>query len=758
MIRRVRLFNFLSHRDTEISLGDGLTVFIGRNGAGKSSVVDAIVYALYGRHTRGQNANIVHDGGGAQEGRVELDFELNRKLYKVMRRFDNKGNLKEASIREDGKLLATSERGVDRRVSDIVSGLLGMNYERMRSSVVIQQGEVDAILRADPKELKELFDDLLGLSAFEQAYARMKEVLECFEERVRLMVRRSVDELLLVEQELEKLRRLLTEGKEKEVELEKELERLRNEHQELSEGIEKLEGLHRLFGEVRSSLEALKGLVRRELADLEEEVGRIERATKVLVLREEIEKRITRVDELRVEISRLDEKERALQRQLREIGGELARLPTGAGARTLEELRNEARTRAERLRDDAVELGKAVALGAETLGLANRVELDVKGVVELVSEAHGSALASRAAELVTKRDAIKAEIEETNRRRREANKEIYELGTINGQDVQRLRNKVLAAEQLLREVGGEPGVAALKARLEGLRERAAKLEKVKVPIELDVAELQGVAEVLPADVAELLSRIRTGIKRLRDDGYSAGDVVQLERLKLRKDKLSREIGSKEKELEKLREDMQKAEKEIGELERVREVLRKAREFRDLMRKMRELVYHREGPVLMSLRSWVYERVSERAGEYLDTFESPVSDIRIEEERTGRGSRVVFRCFYQGREVSWERLSGGEKVVLALALRLAIGDALGAQRLGFFVLDEPTVHLDAEKRRRLREVLTRLGRKMPQVIVITHDEEVFEGAEARVLRFELGRGATIVSEVESSPSLSAITRN
>lgn len=75
-----------------------------------------------------------------------------------------------------------------------------------------------------------------------------------------------------------------------------------------------------------------------------------------------------------------------------------------------------------------------------------------------------------------------------------------------------------------------------------------------------------------------------------------------------------------------------------------------------------------------------------------------------------------------------------------------------------ILDEPTVHLDAEKRRRLRGVLTRLGRKMPPVIVITHDEEVFEGAEARVLRFELGRGATIVSEVESSPSLSAITRN
>jgi exonuclease SbcC len=165
-----------------------------------------------------------------------------------------------------------------------------------------------------------------------------------------------------------------------------------------------------------------------------------------------------------------------------------------------------------------------------------------------------------------------------------------------------------------------------------------------------------------------------------------------------------------------------------------------------MEKVRKEVYHRDGPVLKSLRTWIYSRVSERARGYLDMFDSAVDDVRIEEEGAGKGSKVVFRCYYRGREVSWERLSGGEKVVLALALRLAIGDVLGAQRLRFFILDEPTVHLDSEKRKRLREVLMRLSQKMPQVIVITHDEEIFEGSEARVLRFEKEGGATRVVEV------------
>jgi len=61
VIERVKLVNFLSHKDTEIQLGEGLTVFIGRNGAGKSSVIDAITYALYGQHTRGKRTH-VRDG------------------------------------------------------------------------------------------------------------------------------------------------------------------------------------------------------------------------------------------------------------------------------------------------------------------------------------------------------------------------------------------------------------------------------------------------------------------------------------------------------------------------------------------------------------------------------------------------------------------------------------------------------------------------------------------------------------------------
>jgi exonuclease SbcC len=358
-------------------------------------------------------------------------------------------------------------------------------------------------------------------------------------------------------------------------------------------------------------------------------------------------------------------------------------------------------------------------------------------------------MASRASELTRRKEDLQGQLNGIRQRIKEAEKEIKNLSALEGQDVNRLHAHVLAAEQEVRSAGGEEGVKSLIEKLEGLKAKHAKLAEVESPLELEPEVLDGLDALLSdEEVLRMKSRLKEGIATLKGSGFSAETVSELEKLRSRKDELSRAIGQREGELEGLRRTVEEGEGKIEQLERVLGVLRKASEFSALMEKVRKEVYHRDGPVLKSLRTWIYSRVSERARGYLDMFDAAVDDVRIEEKRTGRGSEVAFVCYYRGREVSWERLSGGEKVVLALALRLAIGDVLGAQRLRFFILDEPTVHLDSEKRKRLREVLMRLSQKMPQVIVITHDEEIFEGSEARILRFEKEGGATRVMEVRS----------
>ncbi|HXT84383.1 MAG TPA: AAA family ATPase, partial [Verrucomicrobiae bacterium] len=57
MIKKLILNNFLSHKDTQIEFQPGITVFVGHNGSGKSSIIDSITFAFFNEHTRKSNRN-----------------------------------------------------------------------------------------------------------------------------------------------------------------------------------------------------------------------------------------------------------------------------------------------------------------------------------------------------------------------------------------------------------------------------------------------------------------------------------------------------------------------------------------------------------------------------------------------------------------------------------------------------------------------------------------------------------------------------
>jgi exonuclease SbcC len=594
------------------------------------------------------------------------------------------------------------------------------------------------------------------------AFNEMREVLEGFREKIKKMTGRSPEDVKVVEQELEGLKKELESAKEREKILVKELEGLKVEYREISERAAKTAMLVELNFVLEKILNILKERIRGEVQRLEEKVARLEDALRLHSKKEEVEVRVRRLEELKANLPALKEREKVILDQLEEIEEELKALPTEpSGAKGLDELRGEARRRAERLRDDSIELGKALAKGQTKLDLyelQERVKRDVESVVDLISETYASVMALRAYELMRKRKELQDELNNVRQQKERTEKEIKDFKILEDQDVTKLHAQVLTAEQEVMSAGGKEGVKSLVEKLEGLKAKHAKLAEVESPLDLD-QEFLNELDVFLRDKGLLflfsdyavtrelkVYSFKEGVAILKASGFGTETVSELDKLRSRKEELSRAIGQREGELEGLRRTVEEGERKARELERVLGVLRKASEFYALMEKVRKEVYHRDGPVLKSLRTWIYSRVSERARGYLDMFDSAVDDVEIKEEGAGIGSKVVFVCYYRGKEVSWERLSGGEKVVLALALRLAIGDVLGAQRLKFFILDEPTVHLDSEKRKRLREVLMKLSQKMPQVIVITHDEEIFEGSEARVLRFEKEGGATRVVEV------------
>lgn len=139
----------------------------GPTGSGKSSLIDAMVFALYGRVPRlGGRAVAPVITAGADRARVSLDFEVRDERYLVSRvaeRTDTGAAVREARLEKaDGTSVASGAGDVTRQVEE----LLRLRFEDFTKTVVLPQGEFARFLNAGSRERRDLLRDLLGLDVY----------------------------------------------------------------------------------------------------------------------------------------------------------------------------------------------------------------------------------------------------------------------------------------------------------------------------------------------------------------------------------------------------------------------------------------------------------------------------------------------------------------------------------------------------------------------------------------------------------------
>jgi exonuclease SbcC len=154
---------------------------VGPTGSGKSTVIDAICFALYGRVPRYDDGRVVGAAVtlGASEARVILDFEVAGTRYtalRIVRVRNGKATTREARLERhspDGTVeqLAVSERDLGRQVE----ALLGLPFDHFTRCVVLPQGEFDRFLHDKPAQRQDLLVKLLGLEVYKRMGQRARE-------------------------------------------------------------------------------------------------------------------------------------------------------------------------------------------------------------------------------------------------------------------------------------------------------------------------------------------------------------------------------------------------------------------------------------------------------------------------------------------------------------------------------------------------------------------------------------------------------
>ncbi len=174
---KITLTGFLSYRRAEkFDFSERpLWMLSGDNGAGKSSLFDAITYVLFKKHRcGGQNAadliNRHCDGL-----KVVFEFQVGPDRYRAERTLERRGGATRRIEKWDGaQWLPIPEAASDRGFEDQITAIVGMDYNAFTSSALLCQGKVDRLLDVGPADRFRLLSQIVDLSRYEALHQRAK--------------------------------------------------------------------------------------------------------------------------------------------------------------------------------------------------------------------------------------------------------------------------------------------------------------------------------------------------------------------------------------------------------------------------------------------------------------------------------------------------------------------------------------------------------------------------------------------------------
>ena len=196
----LRLRNFLSHRETDLDLrGIHLASLVGENGAGKSALLDAITWAVWGRSRApyGREDDLVYHGESALE--VEFVFRMPyqtgvEERCRILRRREERGRRTVSSLLDfevetaDGWQILTTDS--IRETQQSIIDHLGLDYDTFINSAYLRQGHADEFTVQPPAQRKHVLSTVLGLDRWAVYQDRAKTVLASAQGQMRELDRR----------------------------------------------------------------------------------------------------------------------------------------------------------------------------------------------------------------------------------------------------------------------------------------------------------------------------------------------------------------------------------------------------------------------------------------------------------------------------------------------------------------------------------------------------------------------------------------
>jgi len=784
MITKVKLKNFRSHLDSEFNFSSGTNALVGILGSGKSSVMNALCFGLFGTFPDLQGKKIKLDDlimnkpSVKDQAEVEVEFQVDEKTYSVMRTIERGKGTTYSEIREGEKLLDAPNT---QRVTELVERVLKINYELFSKAIYSEQNALDYFLRLPRGERMRRIDNLLTIDKFETARSSAVSL------RNKLVERKLGKQSIIEQTDIEKLKKLVGEVKEDldnlrkdKLEVSAEVEALEKQRSEMEIEVKKLEQLNKdsnYFKEQEKSVESaieennkfikeirdlLKGRTKQDieknLKEFSEKVKDLE--SKLTEKRKDQEKLTELISESRTKIDFLEkEKMGKLEADIStklSIKEMITEIKKKYGQKPLEKMKKQ--------KDELDDLIKKITSFSTKLSETKEILDQIYQLKDYCPICQSKLTPAK------KKTLIKNQKEKIEKIEKEIKSLEKEKG-MKEEDFKSIEDVVDKFKHFLIEVEGLDEMQSQLKDLKKVHSKSIKTlesyQKNLNAIKIDISNLQKEIENTETDekkLSLLYSRIPEIEKKKERLTYlnSRLEDVRLKLTDINKklegqdvEKLRKEftdVVSKKSELEERLKNLtemfkEKESRKNEEEEKIKMVETQKSEVVELEKIIKDLKIFEKAleETQVQLRTEFIEAVNFTMSQIwtnLYPYEDFVSiGLNIEE-----GDYVLQLKTRTGDWINADGIaSGGERSIACLALRVAFSLVL-APNLKMIILDEPTANLDRSAITELANTLReKISEFVDQTFIISHTPELEDAVTG--FAYRLGRDKTTDGSTE-----------
>ena len=697
ILKTLVLRNYRKFKQIVVEFPDGVTGVVGLNGAGKSTIFEAISWVLYGPVAARTSADqIKREGAETSEPcRVELEFVFEDDQYRIVREMTGKNLAASATATVNGNIAASGAE----TVSKFVQKKLGMDFKSFFTSIFAKQKELNALSTMNASERRPLILKMLGIDALDEV---TKEIRSDKRHKSSLIEKLSLD---LVDKagkdkiekynaetgELNEKQKVMVlsikQVKEKIQTFKKELETLEKKYKNSKNEYEKINLRKEQLGEQKTLFEN-KGKLQEQIKELQNKIGKRQASL------EEQQKELKGFGDIAKEIKNVEERMDKTDKEIEEI------IKIKEQKKTLITSLNKSIREIDSKRKNIEKMGPDASCPTCDRVLGDQHDQLLKKFDEEKNDKN------KEIEIFSKDMLIEQEKYEKTFREKQALEKKRDY-------LQKQQRKKERIDTTIRNTSIE--LEREKKEIEDKEKQKAKIGEVEF-------DLKG------------YEAVKNQVK-----GFYSKYQSMLDILGEKKDQL----GSAKLELEK-----KEGEKKliISKIKTLHEKMDELKEFKKRITDEKRNVQNLKmlSDVMSSFRSHLISRIRPALSLYASDFFSRLTDGKYQEIEIDENYNLMV--YDGGNPYAIERFSGGEEDLANLCLRLAISEVITERAGGLFnfiILDEIFGSQDMIRRQNIMKALNSLSSKFRQIFLITHIEDIKNYMENIILVSENESGISTV---------------